>query len=156
MREIYDDQFRQHVLRFQALDRQATQMADQSAQRVSELSVSARFDLERTRIAYEQLMMSWIRTATSLITFGFSIYKFFQIEGQGNIHVNRLIGPRGFALMLVVIGLAALALATLEYRQNIRIVKAQYPKSPRSLSGVVAALISLLGIAALIAMIFRQ
>ena len=77
MREIYDDQFRQHVLRFQALDRQATQMADQSAQRVSELSVSARFDLERTRIAYEQLMMSWIRTATSLITFGFSIYNFF-------------------------------------------------------------------------------
>jgi uncharacterized membrane protein YidH (DUF202 family) len=27
------------------------------------------------------LMMSWIRTATSLITFGFSIYKFFQLEG---------------------------------------------------------------------------
>jgi uncharacterized membrane protein YidH (DUF202 family) len=55
-----------------------------------------------------------------------------------------------------VIGLAALALATMEYGQNIRIVKAQYPKSPRSLSGVVAALISLLGIGALVAMILRQ
>lgn len=131
-------------------------MADQSAHLVAELSVSARFDLERTRIAYENLMMSWIRTATSLITFGFSIYKFFQIEGQGSTRANRLIGPRGFALALVVIGLAALALATVEYRQNIQIVKAQYPKSPRSLSGLVAALISLLGIGALVAMIFRQ
>jgi putative membrane protein len=133
-----------------------TQMADQSAQSVPELSVSARFDLERTRIAYENLMMSWIRTATSLITFGFSIYKFFQIEGQGNGHANRLISPRTFALVLVAIGLSALALATMEYRQNMRIVRAQYPKSPRSLSGVVAALISLLGIGALLAMIFRQ
>ncbi len=132
-------------------------MANQSPQPARELSVSARFDLERTRIAYENLMMSWIRTATSLITFGFSIYKFFQIEGQGsNNQANRLIGPREFALALVVIGLAALALATVEYRQNIRIVKAQYPKSPRSLSALVAALISLLGIGALLAMIFRQ
>jgi putative membrane protein len=131
-------------------------MANQSAQPVPELSLSARFDLERTRIAYENLMMSWIRTATSLITFGFSIYKFFQIEGRSNSHADRLIGPREFALALVVIGLTALALATMEYRQNIRIVKAQYPKSPRSLSGLVAALISLLGIGALLAMIFRQ
>jgi putative membrane protein len=131
-------------------------MTDQSAQPVLELSVSARFDLERTRIAYEQLMMSWIRTATSLITFGFSIYKFFQIEGQGGRHGSRVIGPREFALALVTIGLAALALATLEYRQNIRIVNAQYPKKPRSLAGFVAALISLLGIGALLAMIFRQ
>jgi putative membrane protein len=131
-------------------------MANQSAQAVPELSVSARFDLERTRIAYENLMMSWIRTATSLITFGFSIYKFFQMDGQASSHTNRLIGAREFALALVVIGLAALALATVEYRQNIRIVKAQYPKSPRSLSGFVAALISLLGIGALLAMIFRQ
>lgn len=131
-------------------------MADQSTQSLSELSVSARFDLERTRIAYEHLMMSWIRTATSLIAFGFSIYTFFQIEGQDGSHPNRLIGPRGFALALVVIGLAALALATVAYRQNINIVKAQYPTSPRSLSGFVAALISLLGIGALLAMVFRQ
>lgn len=131
-------------------------MANQSAQPIPELSVSARFDLERTRIAYENLMMSWIRTATSLITFGFSIYKFFQIEDKSNSRADRLIGPREFALALVVIGLTALALATMEYRQNMRIVKAQYPKSPRSLSGLVAALISLLGIGALLAMIFRQ
>ncbi len=36
--------------------------------------------VDRTRLAYERTLMAWIRTATSLITFGFTIYKFFQIE----------------------------------------------------------------------------
>ena len=100
--------------------------------------------------------MSWIRTATSLITFGFSIYKFFQLEAQGSVRRNRLIGPREFALMLVSIGLISLVLATLEYRQNIRALGAQYAGKQRSLAMVVAALISILGIVALLAMIFRQ
>jgi putative membrane protein len=41
---------------------------------------NTRLGVERTRLAYERTMMAWVRTATSLITFGFSIYKFFQIE----------------------------------------------------------------------------
>jgi putative membrane protein len=132
-------------------------MTDQSAHPVPELTVAARFDLERTRIAYEQMMMSWIRTATSLITFGFTIYKFFQIEGAvDKVRTNRLIGPRGFAFMLVIIGLVALVLATWDYHRNMLVLKAQYPKNPYSLAGIVAALISLLGIAAIVAMIFRQ
>ncbi|MDH5246777.1 MAG: DUF202 domain-containing protein, partial [Betaproteobacteria bacterium] len=36
--------------------------------------------VERTRVAYERTMMAWIRTATALITFGFSVYKFFEFE----------------------------------------------------------------------------
>jgi len=131
-------------------------MTNPQPQAAPEAGAAARFDLERTRIAYESLMMSWIRTATSLITFGFSIYKFFQIEGQGSAYATRLIGPREFALALVLIGLGALALATMEYRQNIRILKAQYPHCPRSLAGPVAASISVLGVVALAAVTFRQ
>jgi len=97
-------------------------------------------------------MMSWIRTATSLITFGFSIYKFFQIEAPNHPQQNRLIGPREFAFMLV----SSLLLATLEYRQDIRALREQYTGKRRSLAALVAALISILGILALIAMVFRQ
>ena len=39
-----------------------------------------RLAIDRTRLAYERTMMAWIRTATSLITFGFSVYKFFQLD----------------------------------------------------------------------------
>ena len=34
--------------------------------------------VERTRLAYERTLMAWVRTSTSLISFGFTIYKFFQ------------------------------------------------------------------------------
>jgi len=131
-------------------------MAEQTPQSAPVLDVSTRLAFDRTRVAYERTMMSWIRTATSLITFGFSIYKFFQIEGAGREQRNRLIGPREFAFMLVSIGLVSLLLATIEHRQNIRALGTRYAGKQRSLAVLVAALISILGVLALVAMIFRQ
>ena len=122
----------------------------------AELDRSTQLAVDRTRAAYERTMMSWIRTATSLITFGFSIYKFFQLEGLERSQQSRLIGPREFALMLVSIGLISLVLATIEHREHIRELGAQYAGRQRSLAVAVAALISILGIIALLAMIFRQ
>jgi len=120
------------------------------------LDASTELALARTRAAYERTMMSWIRTATSLITFGFSVYKFFQLEGPINPRQNRFIGPRQFAFILVSIGLFSLVLATVEYRHNIRALGALYAYDHRSLAVVVAALISLLGVVALLLMVLRQ
>lgn len=112
---------------------------------------------ETVRASNERIMMSWISTATSLIAFGFSIYKFFQIEAPGTRQQNRLVGPREFAFALVSIGLFSLLLATIEHSQSGRALTAQYGVKRRlSLAGVVAALISVLGIFALLAMIFSQ
>ena len=131
-------------------------MVEQAVQSAPALDNSTRLAFDRTRVAYERTMMAWIRTATSLITFGFSIYKFFQIEGVARGPQNRLIGPRGFAFTLVSIGLLSLILATIEHRQNIRTLGEQYAGKQRSLAVMVAALISLLGILALAAIILRQ
>jgi putative membrane protein len=94
-------------------------MSEQTPQATPKLDRSTELAFERTRVAYERTMMAWIRTATSLITFGFSIYKFFQLKGPGSAQQGHLIGPRGFAFMLVSIGLISLLLATIEHRQNI-------------------------------------
>src|SRR5580704_15673811 len=84
------------------------------------LDTATELNFARTRNSYEQTMMSWIRTATSLITFGFSIYKFFQIEGPAAHTVrNYLIGPHEFSLMLVSIGMISLVLSTFDYRRSI-------------------------------------
>jgi putative membrane protein len=131
-------------------------MTEQTSRGAPALDISTRLAYARTRAAYERTMMSWIRTATSLITFGFSVYKFFQFEKPKNGSENRLIGPREFALILVSIGLFSLVLATLEYRQNIRTLGEQSGGRVRSLAVVMAALISVLGLAALVLMIFRQ
>ena len=131
-------------------------MAEQTPQGAQRLDIATELAFDRTTAAYERTMMSWIRTATSLITFGFSIYKFFQIEAPPPGRPNRLIGPRGFAFTLVSIGLLSLILATLEHRQNIRTLGAHYAGKRRSLAVLVAALISILGIVALVVIIFRQ
>src|ERR1700746_772113 len=90
-----------------------------------ELDRSTALAFARTRAAYERTMMAWIRTATSLITFGFSIYKFFQLEEYRKLEPNRVIGPRQFSLALVSIGLLSLLLATIEYRYNMRALRDQ-------------------------------
>jgi putative membrane protein len=111
---------------------------------------------DRTRLAYQRTMLSWVRTGTSLITFGFAIYNFHRIA-TGDQPSNRLIGPHEFALIMVAIGLVALLLAMFEYRRDTREPSRQFPEIPRSpLPGAVALLISLLGLLALIAMIFQR
>ncbi len=134
----------------------ATDMIEPIPRTAGALDVSTQLAIDRTRASYERTMMSWIRTATSLITFGFTIYKFFQIETPAQKQQNYLIGPREFAIALVGIGLFSLLLATLENRQSIRALGAQYAGKQRSLAVLVAALVSMLGVVALLAMIFRQ
>lgn len=131
-------------------------MAEQTTPCATALDISTTLAYARTRAAYERTMMSWIRTGTSLITFGFSVYKFFQFEKPTKGSEHHLVGPREFALTLVNIGLFSLVLATLEYRQNIRTLGEESGGRVRSLAVVMGALISVLGLVALVVMVFRQ
>lgn len=123
---------------------------------MEETDSASRLELKRTHIAFEQSMMSWIRTGISLITFGFTIYKFFQLELPERPERARLFGPREFAIALVILGIISQIMATLEHQRSVQILKAQWPDAPRSLALLLAAMISILGIVAFLAMIFRQ
>ena len=112
--------------------------------------------MDRTRLAYERTLMAWIRTATSLISFGFTIYKFFQFELKGQALSERLIGPRGFALIMIATGLVALLLSTLEHRRNMQAMRAEFGHLPVSTAAIVAGPISLLGILAFVAVVLHS
>jgi putative membrane protein len=111
--------------------------------------------VERTRVAYDRTMMAWIRTSTSLLTFGFGIYKFFQIGAGHEAAVAHRVGPREFGLALVTIGLVSLFLATLENRRNIRGLESVSHLTYHSKPNLLAVLIGILCVAALITMILR-
>jgi putative membrane protein len=113
--------------------------------------------LENTRLAYERTLMAWIRTAVSLISFGFTIYKFFQYfqESRGE-QVKRLITPRALGMFMISAGLFALVAATLEHWRSRKRLQERYTGMQVSLAFVLATLISALGILALIAAFFRQ
>jgi putative membrane protein len=112
--------------------------------------------LERTRLAHERTMMAWVRTSVSLISFGFTIYKFFEFDIKRTAHVERLIGPRGFALIMISIGLFALAVSGLQYRRDLQSLTEKFGiEQPHSVAGLVAGLIGLLGVFALTLVIIR-
>jgi putative membrane protein len=112
--------------------------------------------VDRTHLAYDRTMLSWIRTATALITFGFSIHQFFRIARKGTVERTGFIGPHEFGMLMIVIGLLALLLATLEHRSAIHALQTQYPETKpyahihRSLAVVLAALVSVLGLLTLL------
>jgi putative membrane protein len=120
------------------------------------VDTGTRLAFERTRVAYDRTMLAWVRTAASLITFGFTIYKFFQLEGGGGERPDRLIGPREFSATLVALGLLWLVLATLEHRRDIRALEERGAEQRRSLAVMAAAVTAGLGVLALAAMAFRQ
>jgi putative membrane protein len=119
------------------------------------LDTGTRLAVDRTRLAYERTMMAWIRTAASLISFGFTIYKFFELEVQVPERAGRLIGARGFALMLILTGLVALLLAGLQHRESLKLMRQMYGVLPRSVSGPVAGLVGLLGVLAFAGVLLR-
>lgn len=68
-------------------------------------------------MAYERTLLAWIRTAASLISFGFTIYKFFEYLGDSppGEQSGRFFGVREFAFSMIVIGVIAALLATLQH-----------------------------------------
>lgn len=130
-------------------------MAEQENGNAATLSLSNRLALERTRAAYERTMMAWVRTATALITFGFAVYKFFEIETAGRDIGPRLIGSREFALILIGIGLLSLVIGLIEHRRDLKALEMDYPGMPLSGTRLIAILIGALGALALMVVILR-
>ena len=131
-------------------------MAERTEETIKEPS-SNQLALERTVLSHERTLMGWIRTSTSLITFGFTIYKFFQLELQGRPPLQGAIGPRQFAVLMICIGLFSLLVAAVQFRAYRNELRRWYPaQAPLSLVGVVATLVSLLGLLALVAVLFRM
>src|SRR5262249_25787251 len=99
--------------------------------------------LRRTFLAHERTLMAWIRTSTSLISFGFTIYKFFDYLVLSNLverPPHRFFGPRSFALCMISVGVAALATAVIDYRTSLKILEREHGAKYRSLAGMLAGL----------------
>ena len=137
-------------------------MNDQVAGIATEqLPVTTRLAFERTRGGYERTMMAWVRTGTSLITFGFAVYKFFQLEMAGTVAKSKglidtsLVGPREFGMILIGIGLLSILLGAFEHRRDLGALRREYPDMPQSGTQLVAVLMAIFGALALVAVIYR-
>ena len=84
--------------------------------------VQTRFAWLRTRMALQTTLAAWVRTATSLIGFGFAIVQFLERVGPlassgapRSVHLSRMIG-----LVLISAGALTTAVAMWEYRVAVK------------------------------------
>src|SRR5262249_25869234 len=114
----------------------------------SKLDSSTELALVRTVLAHERTLMAWIRTSASLISFGFTIYKFFEYftESRQVTPAHRLSGPRHFGMGMMLMGVLALVLATIDYGREMNELQAQYGPIRKPVVGKIACVVSLLGL----------
>ena len=80
-----------------------------------EPSAGNHFAWLRTQLGLQRTLMASVRTAVSLIGFGFTVAQFFkrmQSEGESQFSVNL---PQNLGLVLIVAGVLLLAVATWQY-----------------------------------------
>ena len=107
--------------------------------------------MDRTYWAAERTLMGWIRTALSMISFGFTLGKIGQtlqnIEVKGFRGV-REIGIGGVAYVLVVLGTVSLLAAAVQYSRSVYELQLHGLRVRPSIAFVVALVLSVMGILA--------
>lgn len=123
-------------------------MSQETTGKASSVPDQMTLALERTYLAHERTLMAWTRTATSLITFGFTLFKFFEyLHERGEAAKSpQIFGARTFGLVMIGIGVFTLIVACVQHRIQMKRLRAHYPNAPFSLALLLAGLIACLGI----------
>ncbi len=113
----------------------------------TELKLNDILAIDRTRMAAERTLMAWVRTALSMITFGFSIYKVLQaLQEQSSVYILRPQAPRNAGLTLIGLGIFVLVTAGVQHRKYLRNLGPAQSGRAWDMTQIVASLIALLGI----------
>lgn len=89
------------------------------------VTADTHFGWLRTRLSVERTMMSWIRTAVSLIGFGFAIVQFFerlrQMSGASGTYFPE--APKYLGLSLIACGILALLISIWQYLWTVNYLR---------------------------------
>jgi len=109
----------------------------------------------RTTLAAQRTLMAWVRTALSMISFGFTIYKFLHgLHDAGAIHLRRPNGPRNIGLFLVMLGTGSLLAGIAEHVQTVG--RVSMPRPRLGAAFYVACAVLVLGIIVLIGLLRHE
>ncbi len=112
--------------------------------------------MTRTRMAAERTLMAWIRTSLSMISFGFTILKFFEFLQESQGPLGKFHGERAQHLGLVLISLGTLILIPAIFQNHglMKRLSILDGRSSWSLSLIVAMVVGGLGLFAFASSIF--
>ncbi len=129
------------------------------------VTADSHFAWLRTRLSVERTMMSWVRTAVSLIGFGFAIEQFFERlqRTPGTERAYLPDAPKYLGVALIFCGVLALVISIWQYTWTTRYLRAGSfaPIAGLRQGGmqspviVVAVLLTCIGLFALAAVLLR-
>jgi len=120
------------------------------------LDESTRLAIMRTQLGAERTLMAWIRTAFSMISFGFTIGKFLGYLHDKSAGSSMPENGGWLPRLLVLIGLASLLVGVIEYRRQRKFLGQQLGEHYRaSAAGVIAILVALMGLLAFLSLMVR-
>ena len=146
----------------------SSQITSKSNPELISTELSARrtgMSFQRTRMSADRSLMSVIRTSLTLIGFGFTIFQVFQKLYEAKI-LHRAHAPGNFGLALVLLGITMLVLGIIYHvrfmlglrreRHKMRADGLIHGESefPVSMTLIVALLLLLIGLLAIVSMVF--
>jgi len=115
--------------------------------------------VERTIMAADRSMMAWLRTGLSLISFGFTIYKFLDIQNAQLKAMGKSLpdisSPKVVGLVMIGIGILSLVLGIIEYVTTVGTLQKRYHLKRHAYSLIVSGLIALIGIILFVGITFK-
>jgi putative membrane protein len=92
----------------------------------AEPSVNNHFAWARTQLGLQRTLMAAVRTAVSLIGFGFTVAQFFtHMQDMEGARVMNAELPRNMGLVLIAAGVLSLAIFTWQYRAASRYLSSE-------------------------------
>ncbi|MCG3203598.1 MAG: hypothetical protein KCHDKBKB_00269 [Elusimicrobia bacterium] len=113
----------------------------------------------RTIMAADRSLMAWVRTGLSLITFGFTIYKFLQFERETLIASGQAIvgvsSSKTVGLFMIGVGILSLIMGTVENIFTVRSLTGREAISHPRYSLLMAGIILILGLVIFIGILLK-
>ena len=115
--------------------------------------------LLRTLMAADRSLIAWVRTGLSLITFGFTVYKFLQFDSQKYLAAGQAAlgasSPRVVGLFMIGVGMLCLAMGMVENLITVRGLRGRENVVHPRYSLVMAGMILTLGLVVFVGILFR-
>lgn len=113
----------------------------------------------RTVMAADRSLMAWVRTGLSLISFGFTIYKFLEYSREQVIASGKILPgvstPKLVGLFMVGMGVISLIFGIIENIHNVKLLTGQYSFRRTRYALFMAVILSVFGLFLLLGVLFQ-
>jgi putative membrane protein len=111
----------------------------------------------RTLMAADRTLMAWIRSSISMLSFGFTIYKFLlYVKESLSDKILKAQGPRRFGILLIALGTMSMLFGLIDYYGLVKQYGKASGRSPWNITFFAGLITFLLGLTLLVSILIHR